>query len=412
MAEDLFRKSYVSGEVICREGEVGDCAYVIDSGEVEISALREGKEVVIARLSENDLFGEIALIDGKVRSATATAVAPTTLIVIQRAQVEQKISASDPMIGLFLKVLLRRLRKTTKLVESQIDKTVDESYRTGPSDSLLAVRDRAIMLLREEQELAQALTRGELEVHYQPIVDTFSGVTAGFEALIRWNHPTRGMVSPAEFIALAEQTGRIVPIGLWVLREACATLARMQRHSQGRPPEQRPLFMGVNLSARQVGEEGLVEQIREAVKSTGIEPQSLKIEVTETALMDDPNQAIAFLNQLKEIGIELAIDDFGTGYSSLSYLNRFPVDVLKIDRSFVSTMLTDQTSGKIVRTVAALAKELGMRVVAEGVEKPAELVAISELGCEMIQGYLLSRPLRAREAERVANHRFFDPPSR
>jgi EAL domain-containing protein (putative c-di-GMP-specific phosphodiesterase class I) len=411
MTEDLYRRSYVAGEVICREGEAGDCAFVIDSGEVEITALKEGREVVLARLTENDLFGEIALIDGKVRSATAKAVAPTTLILIQRAQVEQKISASDPMIGLFLKVLLRRLRKTTKLVESQSEKPVDDSYRTGASDSMLAMRDRAIMLLREEQELAQALSRRELELHYQPIVDTFSGMTAGFEALIRWNHPSRGMVPPGEFIALAEQTGRIVPIGLWVLGEACRTLARMQRQYQDLSPGQRPLFMGVNLSARQVGEEGLVEQIREVIESTGIEPQCLKIEVTETALMDDPNEAIVFLNQVKALGVELAIDDFGTGYSSLSYLNRFPVDVLKIDRSFVSTMLSDETSGKIVRTVAALAKELGMRVVAEGVEKPAELVAISELGCEMIQGYLLSRPLRSREAERVINHRFFDPPN-
>jgi EAL domain-containing protein (putative c-di-GMP-specific phosphodiesterase class I) len=410
MAEDLYRRAYEPGEIICREGEAGDCAFVIDGGEVEISALREGKDVVLGRLGKGELFGEIALIEGKVRTATIKAIAPTTLIIIRRAQMEQKINSSDPVIGLFLKVILKRWRKSAEQIKASQSNTEDDARKTGPSDSMLLMRDRAISALRKEQELTQALIKSEFELHYQPIVDTRSGYTAGYEALIRWNHPQRGSVSPFEFIEMAERTGQIVAIGLWTIQEACRALARMQRRFRAHEAGPERLFMGVNLSGRQVVEEDLVEHIRKAIADSGIDPQCLKIEVTETALMEEPEVAIAFLNRVKSLGVELAIDDFGTGYSSLSYLHRFPVDVLKIDRSFVSTMLSDATSAKIVRTITTLAKELGLRAVAEGVEKPGELVAISELGCEMIQGYLLSRPLRFPEAERVINHRFYEPP--
>ncbi|MGH9821348.1 MAG: putative bifunctional diguanylate cyclase/phosphodiesterase, partial [Pyrinomonadaceae bacterium] len=259
------------------------------------------------------------------------------------------------------------------------------------------MHSRAVHLLDLETDLRYAIERDELELFYQPIVALDDLSLTGFEALVRWNHPTRGMISPNEFIALSEETGLIVPMTVKLLERACCELSEWQHRSLSR----RPLTMSVNISGKHFTEGDLVTQIRTVLAETAIDPSHLKLEITESAVMKNAEHAIAVLTQIRETGVRISIDDFGTGYSSLSYLHRFPIDVLKIDRSFVSTMEDGSGNGEIVRTVIALAKALNLDVVAEGIESIHQLHQLRVLGCEYGQGYLFSRPLPAHEIYRL-----------
>jgi diguanylate cyclase (GGDEF)-like protein/PAS domain S-box-containing protein len=245
-----------------------------------------------------------------------------------------------------------------------------------------------------EADLRHALERGQLKVHYQPTVDLSTGRIAGFEALARWHHPERGSVPPADFIPIAEETGLILPMGRWVLEEACRRCRRWQEEYACDPP----LGVNVNLSARQFQHPGLSGEAAEVLRETGLEPGSLALEITESVVMEDAESNIEALRRLKALGVRLAIDDFGTGYSSLSYLKRFPVDVLKVDKSFVDGLGQDPEDDAIVRAVITLAHSLGAVVVAEGVETEGQLVRLRELGCELAQGYLFSGPMPAEAA--------------
>ena len=251
---------------------------------------------------------------------------------------------------------------------------------------------RAVSRLQLESDLRQAIEQKEFCVYYQPIVSLQTGRLAGFEALVRWNHPRRGLVSPADFIPVAEETGLIVPIGQWVLNEACAQVRQWQIDS----PSHRSLSLSVNLSARQVAHPDLLQRIKEALASSKLNPHCLKLEITESVVMENAEAAAQMFKQLRLLGVQLSIDDFGTGYSSLSYLHRFPLNYLKIDRSFVSRLTTDNDNA-IVRTISTLARNLGMEVIAEGIETEEQFLQLKMLGCEYGQGYLFSRPV-ANEA--------------
>jgi diguanylate cyclase (GGDEF)-like protein len=258
------------------------------------------------------------------------------------------------------------------------------------------MHDRAVRLLQLETDLRYALDRKEFVAYYQPIVSLESLQFVGFETLIRWNHPEKGLVSPGEFIPVSEETGLIVPITYWILEESCRQLVRWQSLQ----PQGRQLFASVNLSGKHFAHNDLVEQIQNIIIKTNIAPASLKLEITESAVMENAEQTIAMLNRLKRLGVRLSIDDFGTGYSSLSYLHRFPVDTLKIDRSFVGSMEDGGENSAIIRTIVGLAKTLGMDVIAEGIETIHQLRHLQFLGCEYGQGYLISRPVPADKIER------------
>ena len=253
----------------------------------------------------------------------------------------------------------------------------------------------AMERLELETDLRLALSRNELRLHYQPILSLDrGGKLAGWEALVRWQHPTRGLVLPGPFIPLAEETGLIVDIGRWVLEEACRQLRAWHELSQDRA-----LTMSVNVSARQFQHAGLVADVEGALEASGVDPRCLKLEITESAIMRDAQGSVATLRALKALGVELAIDDFGTGYSSLAYLKRFPVDTLKIDRSFVDGLGRDPHDAAIVRSVVALAQTLELSVTAEGIETAAQQAELTMLGCNFGQGYLLGRPADATLAE-------------
>ena len=252
----------------------------------------------------------------------------------------------------------------------------------------------AIERLDLETDLRSALGENELKLHYQPIIGIDSGRILGWEALLRWHHPVRGMISPGAFIPVAEATGLIVPIGRWVLETACWQMRQWIRLSPGED-----LSMSVNVSARQFQDPNLVDDVARVISHTGIAPHAIKLEITESAVMQDAESAEGILRRLKALGVQLAIDDFGTGYSSLSYLKRFPVDTLKIDRSFVDGLGHDAQDTAIVRSVVALAQTLDLSVTAEGVETPSQLAQLRLLGCNYSQGYLLGRPVAAEAAE-------------
>ena len=244
-----------------------------------------------------------------------------------------------------------------------------------------------------EQRLRHALERQELEIHYQPQFELESGCLIGMEALLRWRHPDLGLVSPARFIPLAEETGLIVPIGQWVLEQACRQTAAWSRRFGAR------LRIAVNLSACQFQAQDLPAVVRAALEGSGLAPQQLELELTESTLMRDADRAAATLQQLKALGVQLAIDDFGTGYSSLAYLRRFPLDSLKIDRSFVLEMERDSNAGAITQAIIALGRSLGLQTVAEGIETPDQEAMLKQLDCQIGQGFLFSRPVPAVEME-------------
>lgn len=251
----------------------------------------------------------------------------------------------------------------------------------------------AVERLKMERDLRLALRNELLQVHYQPKVSLENGEIAGMEALVRWEHPERGLISPAQFIPLAEETGLIMPLGLWVLREAC----RQTRAWQQRYPGAIPLAVSVNLSARQFRQPDLAKRIADVLQETGLEPGKLALELTESVVQDDAQAALSTLLELKDLGVQIEIDDFGTGYSSLSHLKQFPVDALKVDRSFVSGLEENLEDLVITRIVVGLAHTLGMRAVAEGVETSEQLFQLREMGCDLAQGYYFAKPLTSEE---------------
>lgn len=262
----------------------------------------------------------------------------------------------------------------------------------------ISMRSNTAGLLEIESDLRRATElENEFELHYQPIMDLQNGVVAGFEALLRWRHPDRGLVGPNEFIPIAEETGLIIPIGRWVHREA----ARQLKTWQQKRPAYESLFMSLNVSSRQLDDDKLVNDVRATLEESALEPEALKLEVTESFLMSDPEAAAALMKKLIALGVGLSIDDFGTGYSSLSYLRRFPFSVLKIDRTFVRAMALADEDLEIVQAIIGLAGILGMDVVAEGAETAQEVECLNDLGCQFVQGFYFAPPMRAADAAKM-----------
>ncbi|MFN7944356.1 MAG: EAL domain-containing protein [Blastocatellia bacterium] len=258
-----------------------------------------------------------------------------------------------------------------------------------------SMHSQALEQLQLENDLRRAIERREFQVYYQPIVSLSDQQIRGFEALVRWHHPQRGLVPPVEFVPFAEETGMITLIGLFVMSEACRQIAEWQRQF----PAQQSLTISVNLSPRQLKEADVAERIGLILRESGLQPSCLRLEITEGLVMENTERAAQILTSLKALGVQLSLDDFGTGYSSLSYLHRFPFDILKVDRSFVMRLGQDQSSNRIIKTILLLASEMNMSVVAEGVETVSQLEYLCQMGCPSGQGYLFSKPVPGPEAE-------------
>lgn len=265
----------------------------------------------------------------------------------------------------------------------------------GPAVFTKDMRDKFLERIQLEMDLRHAIERNELSMHYQPIVSLTDGRLVGFEALLRWHHSRLGMIPPFRFIPIAEDSGLILPITVWILRQTCTQLAEWQ--SIG--PQYRGLMVSVNISGKHLAKDELIDDVVGALQKSHVAPSTLKLEITESTAMENAEHSINILNKLKEIGVQLSIDDFGTGYSSLSILHRLPFDTLKIDRSFVSRVGEQGEDSEVLQTVISLAKNLKMRVIAEGIETPSQLAVLQNLGCDFGQGYYLAKPKPVEETE-------------
>lgn len=382
-AADRFHEWLEPSQWLFRQGEPGDCAWIIESGSVEI--LVGADESRIAVLQAGEILGEMALIDGRPRTASVRALSAVRLRRVTARHFTERLAQADPILRVLLKGIVSRYRDALVPDTSAPDVGPDEHDRR-----------EALARIELEQALALALERGHFDLHYQPIVDLRTRRTAGFEALLRWNCPVRGAVPPAEFIPVAEASDLIVDIGRWALSQAGGWLASLPGSREAAPP-----FVALNLSPRQLRHPHLRDDLDQVVRRFGLGAERIKLEITETLLMEDFEQAAKILSELRAGGFPIAVDDFGTGYSSLAYLHRFPVDTLKIDRSFVSRLVDDGPSRSIVGAIAHLADALQMDVVAEGVETADQAAVLESLGVRYAQGYAFSRPQPASRADEL-----------
>jgi EAL domain-containing protein (putative c-di-GMP-specific phosphodiesterase class I) len=387
----LIRKSFPSGATIFFEGEPADCAYIIEQGRVEICANRQGRHILLATLGQGEIFGEMSVIDGGNRSASAQALDDTELLIIRRDQLQRRIEHAEPVVGLLVKTLITRFRAS----QNNLIRELPSGFAPGtrlvlpgdPADP--TADDSAFQWLRREQDVERGINADEFEPFFQPIVHLDDYELAGFEALVRWRHPERGLIPPGEFIPLAEKSGLIHRIDLAVIDRAC----RLVQRARGVVPG--GVFLSVNLSAHHFNDTTVVTDLQVILEHSGLPPERLKVEITESALIADPEHTFRVLSRIQDLGATIALDDFGTGYASLSYLDRFPIDVLKIDQSFVRALQSGGRTRDIVASVAHLAHKLRMDMVAEGIESADLIPPLRELGVQFGQGYHFSRPVPA-----------------
>ena len=390
MPKFISSKKFAAGEEVFHIGDRGRHAYFIEEDCVEVSTQKNGELLVIAELGVGEIFGEMSMIDDAPRSATVTAKTDTEVIRIKRSRFIQPLQSKDPMMDLLLRIVLMRFR------DAQRQMSGIKALPNNVDASLEEIRALAFKRIHSERELRRGLEAGEFEMHYQPIVDLKGGHIAGFEALMRWQKYDR-FVSPGEFIPLTEATGQIIELGCFALETGLDDQIRFLGDFAKAFPDLPHPFMSVNVSGLQLADMDEIDLLSGIIEQNGEDPATIKLEITETLMMEDPDHAAEALKKLKALGVMIAIDDFGTGYSSLSYLHQFPLDTLKIDRAFVINMDKSKSSNRIVRSIANLALSLEMDVVAEGIEEKTQMDDLRELGCQYGQGYFMAKPMSARQ---------------
>ena len=391
MFDELDREVFTAGEQIFKEGDAGDCAYLIEKGVVEVIVTGQDGEHRIGLLGKNEMFGEVALIDHQPRTATVRAVEKTVLVPIRRKLVEGLLEKCDPILRHLLLLVLERFRNKQSSHHTVAANTKDSQEQTSRRNAL---KGEATHKLSLAHGITRALTNSEFELYYQPICSLLDGRVAGFEALIRWHHPTDGVIPPMDFLWIAEQTGLIRDIGLWTLERACRDWPTLRQFTNYEMP-----FISVNLSPTQLACETLIDDVEKIIARHNMEITELKLELTETAMVEHPEIALKILNKLIGLGSGLALDDYGTGHSGLDHLQRYPIGTLKIDRAFIAPMLESGQSHEIVRSSVALAHSLGMNVVAEGVEAKEIGARLLEMGCDFGQGWHYGRPAALQDLE-------------
>ena len=389
MLNNLNRKVYEKGEVIFKEGDEGDCAYLIEAGLIEILVTINGQEQRINQIGKSELFGEVALIDHQPRTATARAVEKVVLITIKRSMVNELLEKTDPIIRHLLLVVLDRFRNKRGASQPRTSSQMLEQDIVTNGRNI--IRGEATQKLTMANDIGRALVNDEFEMYYQPICVLSSGQVAGYEALIRWRHPQDGLISPLDFLWLAEQTGQIRDLGLWTLERSCRDWPILRNSTNFEFP-----FISVNMSPSQLTGNSFVEEVKSILNRHQMPALELKLELTESVIINKPDIALELLKQLTEMGSKLAIDDFGTGHSSLQTLNRYPIGTMKVDISFVRTMLTSEQSKEIVSSSIKLAHSLGMDVVAEGIETEEVRSKLLELKCNFGQGWLFGKPVELK----------------
>lgn len=371
-----------ANELLFREGQSGQFAYLIERGRMAILREQDGEYQVLSELGAGECIGEMALISHDPRMASAMALDETVLTVITREHLAERMAHSDPLIRHLLQLTLKRYRNSMGQTLLDPSSTQDLAY--------LDDEQQAMQRMRTEHALSLALNNQELELHYQPIVRLSDQITTGFEALLRWRRDDGQLMAPDLFISVAEESRVIEKIGHWIIDEG--SLARTRLAQCYDAPLSEDFYVSVNLAARQFTDAALPVVVKDAITRHQLKPRQLQMEVTESQLLENREQAVAMLEQLRELGCRVALDDFGTGYSSLAYLNRLPVDALKIDKMFLDDMLNDEASRKIIAGMARLARDLGLGFIAEGAETQAQIEALNALKVEHVQGFFFGRP--------------------
>lgn len=399
MSHDRFRRALTAGELLFQEGEPGHEAYLIEEGCIEIFQERATGRSVLARLGRDAILGEMALVGDQTRTASARVVEPTVVTVVTHDYLSERLAQTDPLLRHLLHVTMSRSRDSLKrLQRGPFETDREPAVVPEPAADAVQVKDLALKRLRLEQELELALERNEFQLYFQPIMRLTDDRIGGFEALIRWFKPGVGRVPPNDFIWVAENCDLIVRIGHWIIGSALASLNRLEAVHRAANPGEPPLSMSVNLSVRQLGDPLLFPTIQDALARERLEPQRLRLEITESLVMSNMDAVLALLNRCKALGCKLVVDDFGTGYSALSYLHKLPVDTLKLDKSFLVGTDSQSAGMKIVRALAHLATDLGMETVIEGIEEAEQAFACQLAGITYAQGYLYSAPLSLDQA--------------
>lgn len=423
------------GEWLFHEGDNGDCAYLVESGEIQI-VLERGEDLIpLGVYGPGSLFGEMSIIGDQPRSASAFAQSQCKLRKISREQINRRLDQADPILKVCMQVLIGHLKKSLTQYDKPIkaEISLDEKLKQAADRAVNPNRieantsdeatpsktnvpsgtkalaapipqdifEKAIHTINLENDLTKAINDGELILFYQPIIEAMTGKLAGFEALMRWIHPERGMISPAEFIPVAERSGQMVQMTYWAVEQACKDLGLMRDHFLSSfslcENISEKMFMSVNFSSRDFLDANLMNRVQELLSAYDLPKQSLKIEVTESVLVSSPKEVTNALNNCRDHGASVAIDDFGTGYSSLSYLQTLPADTLKIDQAFIRPMHDDERHLALVESIIHLAQRLDMVTVAEGVETEEDARALASLHCDYLQGYYFARPMPAKD---------------
>ncbi len=391
----MQRKSLIGGEVLFHEGDTPDTAYLIESGSIHVLARQPGRDLLLATLTAGDLLGEMGVVDRAPRTATAVAASDCVLLIIDSEQIDARLDRSDPILRMLLRGQMKRYRSMLQLLRGRAGDR-QASTVSDPADASQAGSgiDSGTSKFRLESQLRQDLVDAKLDLRYQPVLDISTDLIVGFEALVRWTHPERGPVSPAEFIALAEETSLIVPVGEYVFDAGCNALDALR--TQPMP------YIAVNVSARQLAHPGLIERVVARREALRLPRGCIKVEITESQLLDHGKVAEVIAHCHSQ-DIAVALDDFGTGYSHLIQLHRLAFDSIKIDQAFVRDLLTSDRARRIVQTIIQMGAALGATLTAEGVETPQQLDILREMGCDQAQGYLIGKPLPL-EAQIAASH--------
>lgn len=399
--QSLFvtRKTFKKGEIIFKIHDHRDMAYIIEKGKVNLygrtSECQHTPEVTIG---DGEIFGESAILEGGKRTASAVAETDVAVYVLSRDILKERMSELDPLVQLIISMLLDKYQRS-RLVDAGAIPHNKKFELTSTEEQLVAAYDeqKAIVLeeLQMEQELRRALEDREFKAYLQPIVEFETGCIKGYETLVRWHHPEKGTIFPNDFIPIAERTHVVELVDQRMLEAACALIPRLHEIAGDAAKD---MFISVNLSGANFDDESVVERVINTLGSADIDPKQIKLEITESALVGDAEQAARILSKLKQTGVQIALDDFGTGYSSLGYLHKFQIDTLKIDRSFVTELNKSEKALDIIKAVVGLAHTFKLNIVAEGIEEPSEIEILKQLGCEYGQGYYFGRPTYCEEA--------------
>lgn len=398
---DAFDREIFDGqELVFQAGDPGDSAYVIEEGCVEVLAGSGSGQRRIAILTEGAMFGEVALLDRQPRTAAVRTLVPTRLIRIDRGHVEELLLRSDSVIQYLMQLLLARFRSTHDAASPQ---PRDGNAGHAGAAETPDLHKAAVRTLSLAQDLSDAIDRQQLELFYQPLL-AFRGLdVVGFEALIRWRHPTLGLINPAEFIPLAEKTGLIHRIGQWVLQRGVADWTEMRGYCGTEGDE--PPYLSLNLSAPELASGEIVQSIRDVLHQHAMDPRELHIELTETIIIQNMDAVATSLHLLRELGVGIALDDFGTGYAGLDYLQSLPFTCLKIDKTFVQQLNHSDRSLHIIKAALELARSIGLSTIAEGIEDADISAQLAALGCTQAQGYHFGKPMPKQQiADWSAQH--------